>query len=246
MFPFRLLLSFIYFKIRIFFLQIYKRPISYDLCTNGFLHIKNKFTLDLVREINKDLKYNEYNFVYNRIKISDDSLKKIYSELYKNKILDIVKEYLGKKLICYDNSILTLGKLESTDGAWQPHHDNKGNRIKIYIWLDEYTDKTHPLYYKKSSHKIFKFFNLNQSNKYKDYNNVDMEKFYGDVGDIIIFDTNGVHSNFKTSNFPRSVVELTFENFGIFSRINDKSIKGRDEIKRLSAFFLENLIENYN
>ena len=40
------------------------------------------------------------------------------------------------------------------------------------------------------------------------------------MGDIIIFDTHGIHSHYKTSTVPRSVIELTFEPFGLIHRLN--------------------------
>ena len=58
-----------------------------------------------------------------------------------------------------------------------------------------------------------------------------MDKIFGDIGDLIIFDTNGIHSNFKTTTVPRTVADITFENFGIFSRINDKSENGKKKLR---------------
>ena len=37
-----------------------------------------------------------------------------------------------------------------------------------------------------------------------------MDKIFGDIGDLIIFDTNGIHSNFKTTTIPRTVADITF------------------------------------
>ena len=60
------------------------------------------------------------------------------------------------------------------------------------------------------------------------------------IKSIIFFDTHGIHSHFKTTSVPRSVIELTFESFGFISRLNRRNIK--DEITRLNLIDLDELL----
>jgi len=208
------------------------------LIKDGFYIHNNKFPIEAL-SFKKYLNYENLNFVDERKKIDLNDLKKIYRYLNEMSIFKIIKEYLGKDLFCYDNSIFTLGTQKSFEGSWQPHHDSKGRRIKIYIWLDKLNYQTHPLYYKKSSHK-----NIINWNKYSDtrfpHEKGELEKIYGDLGDIIIFDTHGIHSNFKETTEPRSVVELTFEANGFLRRFNKKLFN--TEFSRLGFINLNDLI----
>ena len=190
------------------------------LIKDGFCIHNKKFPIETLN-FGKYINYENFNFVHQRKKIDLDDLKKISKYLNKFGIINIIKEYLGASLFLYDNTILTLGTEKSSIESWQPHHDNKGRRIKIYIWLDNINYQTHPLYYKKGTNK-----NIINMNNYSDSrlpNKIGVfEKIYGNLGDIIIFDTHGVHSNFKVTTQPRSVVELTFEAKSFFNRINNK------------------------
>ena len=131
-------------------------------------------------------------------------------------VISIIKNYLGNKIYAYDNNIMTLGNKISKDKAMQPHHDSKFRRIKIYIWLNDKKFKTHPLYYLKKSHKKIKYWKNYDETRFP---NLDQKKFdaiYGEKGNIIIFDTHGIHSHYKTTTISRSVIELTFEVFWFF------------------------------
>ena len=59
-----------------------------------------------------------------------------------------------------------------------------------------------------------------------------LDKIYGDLGDVLIFDTHGYHSDFKNTTVPRSVINLTIEPCGNFMRLNKKNLNS--EIKRLN------------
>ena len=69
------------------------------------------------------------------------------------------------------------------------HHDSKGRRIKIYIWLNKKNYDTHPLFYLKSSNKKITFWKNYNQTRYLDIDDNTMSKIYGDLGKIIIFDT---------------------------------------------------------
>ena len=50
--------------------------------------------------------------------------------------------------------------------------------------------------------------------------------------DILIFDTHGYHSDFKYTTVPRSVINLTIEPYGNFTRLNKNNLNS--EVKRLN------------
>ena len=103
------------------------------LIKDGFCIHNKKFPIETLN-FGKYINYENFNFVHQRKKIDLDDLKKISKYLNKFGIINIIKEYLGASLFLYDNTILTLGTEKSSINSWQPHHDNKGRRIKIYIY----------------------------------------------------------------------------------------------------------------
>lgn len=214
-----------------------------ELLKDGYCVLDEVISIETVNKFKKKyVDYSNFNFINNRKKINFEDLKNIFNDLKSLGALDLIKQYLGNNIYCYDNSVLTLGNEKSKDGSWQPHHDSKGRRIKIYIWLNKKNYDTHPLFYLKSSNKKITFWKNYNQTRYLDIDDNTMSKIYGDLGKIIIFDTHGIHSNFKTTTIPRSVIELTFEASGHINRINDKFEKGLKEISRLGAERMDNLL----
>lgn len=240
-FPYRLAISHIFNKKR--FLNSEKANQNLKtLSEDGYVHLKKFISNETLNVFKRYLEFDNYDFIHQRKKVDFQELSEIFKELESKGVINIIKRYLGKNIYCYDNTILTLGKKTSKESAWQPHHDAKGRRIKIYVWLSKYSDNTHPLFYTKGSNNKFMHFKKKHSNLFPELSINKMDKIYGDVGDLIIFDTNGIHSNFKDTFVPRSVIDLTFENFGLFSRVNDKSKFGKNEINRLSATHLKEFL----
>ena len=238
----RLFLSQIYYKIKHAFLLKKNKKLE-ELINNGYCILENKISKDIVYKFKeKYCNYENYNFVNKRNKIEFKDLKLIFNEILKLNVLQIINEYLGQNIYSYDNSILTVGNFESKKGSWQPHHDGKGRRLKIYIWLDKKNFLTHPLSYLRSSNKKLFIWNSYSQTRKNDLNAIQMDKIYCDLGNIIIFDTHGIHSGFKETKIPRSVIELTFESFGFTNRIYDKIKKDKAEIERLDAINLKKLI----
>jgi signal recognition particle GTPase len=91
----------------------------------------------------------------------------------------------------------------------QPHHDTRGNDLKIYVWMSDYNEKSHPLYYLKGSHNNWKFYITENHHRRIDILKEKMDKVYGDKGDLILFDTHGWHSHIKKNTVERTVLELT-------------------------------------
>lgn len=214
-----------------------KSPETQKLIMNGFHVFKNSFPVEILK-LNKYLNHSNLDFAHDRKKIDIEDLKVIYKKLNDIGVFKVIKEYLGKDLLSYDNTILTLGTKKCRDGSWQPHHDNKGRRIKIYIWLNKINYNTHPLFYKKGSHRKIKNWKNYKDTRFKNEGN--FEKIYGDIGNIFLFDTHGIHSNFKETVETRSVIELTLESKGFLRRINNSNLK--DETLRLSSIDLKELL----
>ena len=215
----------------------FKKDIK-DLFDNGYTIYDKKFLFENIN-LDKYLHYSDYSFDMDRKKIEMVDLKKIYAILSKLGVISIIKDYLGHRIYSYDNSVLTLGNKICHKDSMQPHHDSKFRRIKIYIWLNDKNLKTHPLYYLRKTHKQIKNWNKYEETRFPSIDKKKFDKIYGEKGSIIFFDTHGIHSHFKTTTVPRSVIELTFEPFGFLNRLNKKNIE--DESARLNLLDLDKL-----
>ena len=220
--------------------NIFLRKGNRDIYESGYYVFNKNFPLENI-DLDKYLDFPNFDFIAERRKINFADLKKIYNVLSKIGVISVIKDYFGTKIYSYDNSVLTLGNKKSNIGSFQPHHDSKGRRIKVYIWLNDKNLNSHPLYYLKKSHKqILKWKNYEDTR----FPNLDKNKFdsiYLNKGNIVFFDTHGIHSHFKETDVPRSVIELTFEPFGLLQRLNNKNIKS--ETERLGLISLDELIK---
>lgn len=234
----RMFIHQLYFEIyhKVFFNKNIK-----DLVDYGYIIYDKKFPFKNLN-LDKYLNYSDYNFDVNRKKIEMDDLKKIYAVLFEIGVISLIKYYLGNKIYSYDNSIFTLGNKICNNDSMQPHHDSKFRRVKIYIWLNNKDMKTHPLYYLKKTHKQIKNWDKYEDTRFPNIDKKEFATIYGDKGSIIFFDTHGIHSHFKTTSVPRSVIELTFEPFGFLNRLNKRNIK--NEIKRLNLIDLDELFNS--
>jgi len=222
-----------------FYHKIFSKKNTKNLFDTGYAIYNKKFPFTNIN-FDKYLDYKEYDFLFDRKKIEMVDLKKIYSILFDMGVISVIKNYLGNKVYTYDNSIFTLGNKVCHNDSMQPHHDSKGKRIKIYIWLNNKDLKTHPLFYLKKTHRQIKDWQKYEETRFPDIEKKKFDTIYGEKGSVIFFDTHGIHSHFKTTCVPRSVIELTFEPFGFFNRLNKKNIKS--EIARLNLIDLDELI----
>lgn len=230
-------LSYYYYKFRdVFFNQ---DSVSKKIQQNGFYVFEKKFPLEKF-DLFKYYNFDSFNFLQETRYLEHSDVKKIYKELLKLDLIQFIKNYLGNDLYCYGNKVLTLGSKTNFSGAWQPHHDSKGRRLKIYIWLTKLDKSTHPLYYKKLSHKKLNNWKNGKETRFPYLHEDEFTKIYGDKGTIIVFDTHGIHSHFKKSTSPRSVIDLTFEGFGKFNRLHPRNILSESE--KLGLIKLDNLL----
>lgn len=210
-----------------------------DLFELGYSIYDRKFSFEGIN-LKRYLEYPNYDFVAERKKLDTNDLIKIYKILNEIGVISVLKEYFGGKIYAYDNSVLTLGNKKCSEESWQPHHDSKGRRIKIYIWLNDKDHETHPLYYLKRTHKQIINWKRYEETRFPEIDKKEFDKIYGEKGNIIFFDTHGIHSHFKSTTVPRSVIELTFEPYGFFNRLNGRNIKSESE--RLSLIDLDELL----
>jgi hypothetical protein len=213
-----------------------------QLYRNGFVHIKSVLNYDLLSRIQLEFeslkkKYSENNFYFERI--PKDLEDKLFTIIDKKNLLQIISNYLGNKVLFYENLYIYTGEPESNENTWVPHHDTKGNRLKFYFWIKS-DQNSHPLFYKKGSHKIFKKWSNSDETFYTNLDNSGLESIIGSPGDLTIFDTHGIHSGKKKITSPRSIVNLTFDPVSkIGLGINHESMSGKKEIERLSGRILD-------
>ena len=104
------------------------------LAKNGYVIIKNAFPAEVVNNIAAKKKHEiNKNSVASSSPLTQNETEKIYSILKQKGIFDLCIKYLGRKIFTYENSYNYLGDIQSKEGSWQPHHDSKNNRLKIYI-----------------------------------------------------------------------------------------------------------------
>lgn len=191
------------------------------LINNGYVIIKNVFSEEESRKIvsesgikedlSKQIKEPEY------VNLSERLKAKIYERLISKKIMKLVFEYLsvGKnKLAVYGESFLVMPNCEYKVGSQLPHHDSKHNRLKVYLWLTKKCYETHPLYYLKGSHHSLKFWRNYEETRYTNINKDMMESIVPEIGDVVLFDTHGIHSHTKEANKNRIVFTNSMDYLG--------------------------------
>ena len=114
----RINLSQIYYKLRDLNIPKNNKKLN-ELSKNGFCILDESISIDIIRDFkNKYASYLDLNFVNKRKNISTKDLEIIYKDLKLTEALTIVTQYLGDKVYCYDNSVLSLGnKLSIISGG---------------------------------------------------------------------------------------------------------------------------------
>jgi len=218
------IIIFYYSYIKDFLIKVFlKEDLTFNsLVDNGFVLLKNSYDLSTIN-YQKYFDAKDVDFISKKVDLNEKDVQIICKNIKKN-IFSSIKLYLGKDLYTYENYLSLLGNVKSTDTSWQPHHDGKGRRLRLFIWLNKKDTNTHPFYYLKNSHKYLKKWNNHSETKFRDLSNK-MDCIYPDYGDILIFDTNLIHSNFKKTIVPRNIINFCIEAVGPFNRINKKNFK---------------------
>jgi hypothetical protein len=209
-----------------------------DLYRDGFVHLKDFLNPDLLSKTKLQFEVIKKKYPNNHFwseKIDNDLEDEIFKTLSNRNLLQLIKDYLGNKVLFYENLFIYTGTPESNENTWVPHHDTKGNRLKFYFWIDS-DQKSHPLFYKKGSHKIFKKWSNSEETFYRELDNSEFVSIIGKPGDLTIFDTHGIHSGPKKNTSPRSIVNLTFDPISIVGLgLNVMTSAGLKEVERLSG-----------
>lgn len=199
--------------------HIYNETAS--LKNNGYIHLKKKIPVQLINDLlknyeayileKKKINKNCYKF---DIELDIEQTRKFFKYLKQNNIIDICEDYLGK-IGVLNTKINYQNENNCETSSMQPHHDTRGNDLKIYIWLSDYDINCHPLYYLKGSNNNFKLYITYNHHRRKDISKDKMDKILGEKGDVVIFDTHGWHSHIKKNTTERAVLEITLipENF---------------------------------
>lgn len=217
------IVSSLYYQLKIqFFFNIFNKNKTYlheetnVIKKNGYIHLKSiipkNIIDDFLKKKEKAIMYAKENKLIKDYKISLpinlDEANLIFDYVKKNKIIDICRDYLGKIGIL-NCDINHQTEIDCEISSMQPHHDTRGNDLKIYVWLSNYDKRSHPLYYLNGSNNDFKLYIAYNHHRRKDIPKDKMDKIYGDRGDVVIFDTHGWHSHTKKNTTGRTVLELT-------------------------------------
>ena len=198
-------------------------PIDGPLAEKGYYKIKNYFSeselnpvIDALTIQQKKNEICDYDIKINNPLIISEKLCKLF---FDDKINNIIKGYLGEKArFDFCNSWrMVHNKFSKSSSSNEWHHDCVGHRLKFFILLN------------KTSHsKGQKTFYIDESNmnKYSTYStyahtdsrvdqalveNKNYSELSGEKGDILIFDTNGLHKgNYDEGIENRDVVQLEF------------------------------------
>lgn len=189
-------------------------------------------------KFSKYFSFDNLDFANKRTKLSDTEARELLTKL--SEVINTkLKSYLGSNLYCTEYDAVMHGKQTSTDGSYQPHHDQRGRRIKIFIYIKDSEENSHPLYYLIGSNKKFKRWSNYQATRFENLNKNEMTKFFGKKGDVALFDTHGLHSHNKISTGSRCILKLVIENFSLFNKLIDRSRIGKNYLKKNNAIKID-------
>ena len=91
-----------------------------ELLKDGYCVLDEVISIETVNKFKKNTSITQILILLIIEKINFEDLKNIFNDLKSLGALDLIKQYLGNNIYCYDNSVLTLGNEKSKDGSWQP------------------------------------------------------------------------------------------------------------------------------
>ena len=149
------------------------------------------------------------NDIYGHFNITKESIDFFDSRLKLKNInvmsmaLDYLSVGVGQGYYQYEECFHARGCPAGSEPQLQPHHDTKLNRIKIYLWLTPIDYQPHPLYYMVGDHRRIKTWFDYSGTRFPDVKKNQMIELLPQVGDLLMFDTHGIHSHIKTVTGPR-------------------------------------------
>lgn len=132
-----------------------------------------------------------------------------------SRINHIVTSYLGRETT-YHNALMikipTDFDYSDASGLW--HNDKVGHRLKVFLLLSDVEENGRPTIYARGSHLIDWPSYYYQSSRFQDTfvkEYFELDNLYGKKGDVIIFDTNGLHrASWEPNLASRSALMLEY------------------------------------
>ena len=190
-----------------------------ELATNGYVYFPvDDEILSLSWLYNSQSSEEACDYVSKNEEVTRELKHKLMSSDLFKYCLKLAGSYYNLKpqdsLILNELKIFRLGSLTSFSSSWQPHHDCRLNRLKFYLCIDNLSDPylSHPFYYLKHSHTRPKFFVRHNDSRYP-YKHIinSLDCHHLKYGTMLVFDTNGIHSNYKNSTEPRMTLMFSLD-----------------------------------
>ena len=221
-----------------FFRDLFFSTKKNPLFKKGLLIKKNYFENSFLNTFSKYFEHDNLDFVTKRIKLSKSDAIQVLNKLSPT-IKSEIKNYLGTNLYCTEYDAVTAGNQTAFDGSYQAHHDQRGRRIKIFVYVKDSAEDSHPLFYLIGSHQKFKKWTSYKDTRFTNIERDQMFKFIGKKGDVAFFDTHGLHSHNKLDSGLRCIIKLVIENFSYYNNLYFKSSKAQLYLKQNEAIRID-------
>lgn len=223
--------------------QGYPEKLYRELNSNGIVNLGSVFDVDECEDFIRLSGYSSIkalhdeliktNDIYGHFNVSRESINYFDSLLRDKKIdvmsiaLDYLSVRIGQKYLQYEECLHARGCPAGSEPQLQPHHDTKFNRIKIYLWLTPIEYNPHPLYYKIGDHRSIRTWGGYFETRFPDVEKAEMIELLPHLGDLLLFDTHGLHSHVKSVTGPRLAFLRSIDPVSSFSMS-----KGSERIRR--------------
>ncbi len=210
-------------------------------CENSVRQYFDQIRHDLDNE--QDLAPNSFIVRFNNPLLKYPGLLEIINN---EKIIAIVRSYLGDDAIF--DSLQIWRTISGRDdpskaSAGQWHHDRVGNRLKLFVFLSDTTINTgqYTLYAKGSNQVMWNTFrNYTRKNwAIKVPDQFEVIQIRANMGEMVIFDTNGLHSGVYNKSLisSRDIVQFDFS-----SRAKSKDMPSWSNLGPRGLLFTENTL----
>ncbi|MDC1369829.1 hypothetical protein N8301_04415 [Cyclobacteriaceae bacterium] len=181
-----------------------RAPLAGPLAEKGYLIISDYFNEEDQKqfgEISNVLESGEESVdILNRFPFLSKPVKD-------ERIVSIIRKYLGDHAVLDFASAKRFWTTGPKSDNW--HHDSVGHRIKIFVCLTDQDDTTHTQIIPNSNLIRYNDYQNTRLDSEKISKNHDIIKLIGKKNDLIIFDTNGMHTGVYSEK-PRDLVQYEF------------------------------------